>query len=445
MIILVYSAYHAQNIQAHFGEADYSYYYVLKEYVPLLQKIGIVLTVHNPEKEVNAIYHNAKAHGQDCVFLSFTPPHKTCMSLACPTIPVFAWEFSSLPTENWLDETNSGTQHDWRQHLSLSKKAITHCDFSIDVVKQAMGADYPIVCAPAPVWDRCAALFARPAASAFTLSVAGSIVDSRQVDLTKFCPTSTAINPAQKLLRNSRVAQRHPAEITLDGVIYFASFNPQDGRKNWLDMIDGFVLAHKHHADATLVLKLIHHDVLTPVHEMLRILYAHAPFACRVVLIHGYLPDDSYQNLLQRAHFVVNTSHGEGQCLPLMELMSMGTPALAPRHTAMLDYVHSGNAFVIESQTEPTFWAHDSRKAYRTLRHRINAASVQQAFMDSYAVYHEQPERYQDMRVQARDTLQKYCSQDIVLERVSALLKGVSSPDTPNRTTLMDKARALFK
>jgi hypothetical protein len=56
----------------------------------------------------------ARARGEPCVFLSFSPPHRTPVHLACPTLPVFAWEFSTIPNEPFAGEP----RNDWRTVLA---------------------------------------------------------------------------------------------------------------------------------------------------------------------------------------------------------------------------------------------------------------------------------------------------------------------------------------
>src|SRR5690554_7383696 len=77
MRILAYSAMNADTVQQNFGEPEYSYYFVLREFMPLLQQVGQVQVVEDPASEVDPLYHAARARGEDCVFLSFSPPHLT--------------------------------------------------------------------------------------------------------------------------------------------------------------------------------------------------------------------------------------------------------------------------------------------------------------------------------------------------------------------------------
>src|SRR5690554_6222454 len=153
MRILAYSAMNADTVQQNFGEPEYSYYFVLREFMPLLQQVGQVQVVEDPASEVDPLYHAARARGEDCVFLSFSPPHLTCLGLDCPTIPVFAWEFSNMPDETWWDDR---PEQDWRWCLQQCAGAIVHSGQSAEVVRRMMGADFPVAAIPAPLWDRMA-------------------------------------------------------------------------------------------------------------------------------------------------------------------------------------------------------------------------------------------------------------------------------------------------
>ncbi|MDO5690950.1 MAG: glycosyltransferase [Pseudomonadota bacterium] len=426
MLILVYSDTHAGNVEAQLGKPEYSYYYVLREYLPVLRRIGIVVVVHDPEQEVDRLWANARDHGQDCVFLSFSPPHKTCLTLRCPTIPVLAWEYSSIPVETWFGQPHQ----DWRTGLAACGMAITHSQYARQAILDAMGPEYPVISAPAPVWDRCSALHASPATQAFTLSIQGTVLDSRTLDLAPFDMREQGL-PENRLLRNKDEARINPTPLTLDGILYLAIFNPEDDRKNWADLLDGFVAAHRHRTDTTLIVKLVHMGRSWILRDVLRFLYFLQPYACRIVLIHGYLDDAAYEALQRNVHYVATTTRAEGQCLPLMELMSMGKPALAPRHSSLSDYVNADNTFLIDSHPEPTFWAHDPRRAIRALRFRIHWPSVQQAFEDSYQVAKHDTARYAAMSEAAMLTLRGHCSQQVVHDRVSALVERCMAAQAP--------------
>src|SRR5690606_11387172 len=85
MRILVYSDTNASTIRNSLGAPEYSYYFVLKEFLPALRELGEVVVVSDPGVEVDPLYRESRERGQACVFLSFSPPHKTQANLECPT------------------------------------------------------------------------------------------------------------------------------------------------------------------------------------------------------------------------------------------------------------------------------------------------------------------------------------------------------------------------
>jgi glycosyltransferase involved in cell wall biosynthesis len=415
MIFLIYSETEAGTIAQNLGASEYSYYFVLKEYRPVLEGLGVVVAISDPENEADRIYRNAQARGEGCVFLSFAPPHKTYVPKQCPTIPVFAWEFDTLPTETW----DANPRNDWRTVLRQTSQAITHSRFAVATVKAALGPDYPVISLPAPVWDNFASLYdprkpkLREIDAGWRVEVRGRVFDTRA--LAPILATQEArAHPGPVWLLAAAGNRETFHDLPLDGVVYTAVFCPMDGRKNWFDMICAFCWALRDAPDATLVLKLTHRDCDAAISEILKTLAKLMPFQCRVVLIDGYLPDRDYVDLCAVSTYTVNTSHGEGQCLPLMEYMSAGKPAIAPAHSAMADYLDESNGFVISSHLEPTIWPHDPRLSFRTRRHRVDFNSVVAAYRDSYQVATHDPARYAAMARAAHDRLQAHCSRDVL-------------------------------
>src|ERR1700693_3272304 len=109
-------------------------------------------------------------------------------------------------------------------------------------------------------------------------------------------------------------------------------------------MLCGFCMTLRDCADATLIFKLTHHDRDLAFEHLLETMYRLAPFKCRVVMILGYLDDADYERMVGATSFALNASAGEGQCLPLMEFMSAGKPSIAPRNTALTDYLTDDNS-----------------------------------------------------------------------------------------------------
>lgn len=514
MKFLIYSQVTAAQIAASLGLPEYSYYFVLRDFLPVLRQLGDVLVVEHPEIEVDPLYDAACAAGERCLFLSFSPPQKTPLGLRCPTIPVFAWEFSSIPNEHWLDELNQ----DWSRVLQKCCQGISHSDLTVQAVKAELGEAFPVISIPSPVWDKYQSLREQPGALPLHNSIriqvrSGVVLDTHDVALEPYMPGADAVAKAvaaarakladsqaqeradvtvvQQDPRHSRlqITRRYlgewylrvlrkllpglpgtppiqpavPATVELviedsdlrleprnqvepsslpksgvkpltpewrlsecnfelSGVVFTSLFNPYDGRKNWVDMLTAFCAAFKDTADATLVFKLGHHEYQSALNDMLMCMARMPKFKCRVVLLQGFLDKAEFDSLIRASAFVVNASHGEGQCLPLMEFLSCGKPAVAPRHSAMLDYIDSEVAFVVDSWLDATAWSHDPRLAYRTLRHQIDWSSLVEAYRDAYRCAQYDPLRYAKMSAAAIERMRGHCSQAVARQKLRQFL-----------------------
>ena len=420
MIIMVYSTYDAVSIDGSLGAPEYSYWFVRRAFWPMLERFGIVVAVTDPAREVAIIQRTAEARGVPCVFFSFEPPHKITLGLTCPTVPVFAWEFDSIPDEVWTDDA----RQDWTRVLSDTGIAITHSRFSREVVRRRMGAGFPIWSIPAPVHGEHAhqAAAARGWQAAETLCFTGLALDSRQLDLAPFSMQRAHRDGIEELRALAAHAAQpdHPSkQVTLGGVIYTAIFNPIDGRKNFDDLLLAFVWAFREEPDATLILKATHHDPVRGLLPLLSGLAKLGHFQCRVICVHGMLPDAQYQALIRLTSYTINASTNEGQCLPLMEFMSAGRPAISPLHTAMLDYISPDNAFIVGTSPNPASWPHDPREAIRTHRNNTRFPSLVRAYEDSFGVARDDPERYASMSQAATAALAAFCSDEVVAGRLA--------------------------
>ena len=587
MKILVYSQVTAEHIETSLGQPEYSYYFVLKTFLPVLRRLGEVQVIENPLQDVDRIYKECRERGDPCVFLSFTPPHKTFTSLECPVIPVFAWEYSNLPNETWED----GLFNDWVSILRRCAAALTHSSYTLQSISSALGDEFSATWAPSPVWDQFAAarekILQRTTGSLHVdLTLSGLVLDSHTTSLAMPAPpllhaalekqlqasgpnvpavpgaeepslTASGLSggpdegtqvmaqqesrsrlclravrrqgergyrlggkwfqevlwafkgvqreetpvvqkrlleleeriwdkdlelgakqeeiyrlsdlvrqkerelvdkqneiytlgdlvrgkEAELLEKQNEILRvgrecgltphalelpvaRDPARytLTLTGVVYTTVFNPADGRKNWRDILSAFCYALGEHEDATLVLKITHHRLGVGYAEILEVLQRLAPFRCRVIALWGFLDDDSYQALIQGTAYVLNASYGEGQCMPLMEYMSCGVPAVAPNSTALQDYINENNAFVVKSSAAMTFWQHDARRALRTLHYQPHWDSLVDAIRDSYHCFTTDEPRYRQKQQMAVGHLKDYCSQDVVEQRVGKLFEQV--------------------
>lgn len=536
MNFILYSDVNDSSISQSLGRPEYSYYFVLKAYRPVLESLGRVHVVASVD-EVDPLYRQLSEAGQECLFLSFTPPHKTPIDLQCPMVCVIAWEYDSIPSECCDDDP----RQDWSQTLARHGRVITLSTHTARAIRRTLGEDFPVLVLPTPLWERFAHVRrdypSVPVNPGTTLQIKGCIIDSRALGLSadgliapifneQELETRGLVEPepepepepqpeapvpltlrrrvfiSKHYLRESYRALTAPAEhpplfllkhnllmwyreavcdvvpgairqqltklrtppppaaslpvpttvseamqpdahppaalpdtsqqvqIDVSGVVYVSVFNPADGRKNWHHLITAFCWAMRDNEDATLVLKITQNDLSSYYVHLITLLSQLSPFACRVVVMHGYLDDEEFARLYGAASFYVNASRCEGLCLPLMEFMSCAKPVIAPNHTAMHDYIDERVGFVVKSSHEPTIWPEDVRILYRTLRHRPDWGSLKAAYEDSYAMAKNHPDGYQAMAAAANERMRDYCGFAPVQQRVMQFFELKAQSET---------------
>ncbi len=146
--ILIYSETTAATVSGNLGRAEYSYYFILEKYLPLLCRLGEVVYVREPLAEVDRLSEEARRAGRRAVFLSFTPPHRTARGLHCPTVCVLAWEFDNIPAESWDPDQ---PWHNWVEAIRQIGNVITISEFATRVIRRQVGRGPRVVTIPAPV------------------------------------------------------------------------------------------------------------------------------------------------------------------------------------------------------------------------------------------------------------------------------------------------------
>lgn len=476
MRILTYCDVSKGDIAQRLGTPEYSYHFVLEAFSPALEQFATVQRIVMPETEADRIWDDCCAAGEDCLLLSFTPPHKMPSGLRCPTIPVFAWEYPDLP-QGWEEASwQADRRHDWRRALNRAGAAITLSTHTVEAVKNAIGQTFPILSVPTPLWDKFSAERQRkmlsPQRRSIDISMTVAMVDSHTLGLsaeglvgdfrndgTPSLPETDALLPPMQPSKRAVWLTLNPLQLSpedseldsaftgfgqvpsgwdipprtdvkerLSGVVYTAVVTPTDGRKNWEDLITAFGWAFRDVEDATLVLKLGGPNLTRAHHQMLMLLTKLSPMKCRVVALHGYIDDADYSQLIGATTYYVNTSLCEGLCMPLMEFLCCGIPAIAPDHTAMADYIDPNFAFVIESSGgHPAVWPHGDHQVHRTTRHQLNWNSLMLLFRHSYNVAKSEPVRYAAMSASALQCMEAYCATDVVGAALRAFLQPLAS------------------
>jgi len=392
------------------GLAEYSYAFVLDAFRPVLERLGRVHDVSDALNRIDELHGDHLARGEASILLSFAPPHRTPIDVRCPLIPVIAWEFPTVPTRVW----DGNARHDWRFVLRQAGRAIMLCESAAGAVRTEMGPAFPVVAIPAPVWDRFPHLQEAPhPVGTSEIVVDGFIFDSRDYS---FRPAAASPPlPEEAGVEGVR-------SIALNGVIFTSVLSPKDGRKNWPDIVSAFLTAHRDTSDATLVLKMIGADPTMWWWKLHDVIGRMPAFACRLIVVHGFMSDDRYNAMVVATHWVVNASRAEGLCLPLLEFMSAGRPAIAPMHTAMADYIDASNAVIVASSEEFCGFPHDPRNDMTTTRRRVSWSGLRDAFVEAYRLSTAEPAGYADRAAAARIRMRNFCSDAVVAARLDSFL-----------------------
>jgi len=472
MRILTYCDVEDGDISQRLGTPEYSYHFVLKSFHDALEKFAEVQRIPSPS-DADAIWRDCSDRNEECVLLSFAPPNKTTLNLQCPTIPIFAWEYPNLPLaadeESWHDDP----RHDWGMVLLKCRAAITLSSHTAQAVRGSLGEAYPIEVIPTPLWEKFAPMRQRgvlpPDRGGVDVCLKTCLVDSALLGLsaeglvTDHPDDGTPVNPVLDALMpvlplatedswlnalngvpsNTEVVETgsrigsppigagwdvpplFDVSTRLSGVVYTAVLTPSDGRKNWEDIITAFGWAFRDVADATLVLKLGGPDQLKHHHQMLMLLSKLSPMKCRIIALHGFLEEADYSQLIGASTYYVNASLCEGLCMPLMEFLCCGVPAIAPNHTAMADYVSPDFAFVVDSAPNlPTVWPHGDHQVYKTSRHQINWHSLMLAYRQSYILAKTDTATYAAMSESAMTAMQDYCATDRIALQLQQFMEA---------------------
>jgi glycosyltransferase involved in cell wall biosynthesis len=213
--------------------------------------------------------------------------------------------------------------------------------------------------------------------------------------------------------------------LELSGIVYTSIFNPADGRKNWEDLLAGFLGALGDCPDATLVLKLIAKDPTWS--ERIADYYRRFDprHRCRVAFVTDYLSNEQMRELCRATTYYLTTTHAEGNCLPVMNYLAAGRPVLSTCHTALSDYFTDEVGFVLESHPEPTIWPQDSSLRFKTSWARLVFPSLLAQLRRSYEVARAERAAYEGLAERGREKLRQWAHPEVVWSRLKAALEAV--------------------
>ncbi|MCG8669977.1 MAG: glycosyltransferase family 1 protein, partial [Pseudomonadales bacterium] len=180
MIIIVSSKIGADEIEASLGKPEYSYYFLLQEFLPALNELGTVVEAAS-KTEIDSLFESHSANGEQVVFLSFSPPYQTPLGLKCPTYCVFAWEFDTMPLEAW----DNDPKHNWQYVFSQITGVISTSEETAKQIKALMGDSYPCCAIPSATWNKYSSVFAaggwEPVTNDRHIPFTGTVIDSQAI------------------------------------------------------------------------------------------------------------------------------------------------------------------------------------------------------------------------------------------------------------------------
>lgn len=422
---------------------------------PVLNAIGEPVGV-GLDADLPAICQGYREANRPVVLCHFGLPLLQSVEPDCSCFYVFPWAFADLPPEAAA----------WRAPLARSVGAITFSQQAANAIRTLMGDDFPVLVSAAQPWERFAELAPDEGLAASlgprTLNFHGQLLDSPAIGLcvdglarvespspspqVQEAPV-VAVQPltwrrrlaiSRTLLRDwwneaviEPLRQRPPAlatseaplqvpdgtlpaveqKVRLHGVVFTCVLSAEDRSRNWTEMLTAFCWTFRNQPDATLVFKLTHSNLSSGRIAMLTNLSRLSPFQCRVVVINGYLEDAEYARLIAASHYLVHPAQSEGSALTVQEFMSAGRPVLAPRHSALCEWIGDDHAFLIRSTEQPAYWVLDADKRLHLRDHRLDWASMCEVFARAFAVAMENPQRYRQLSRAAREAARERCAQ----------------------------------
>lgn len=479
--IIVYSLGTSADKLKNLGSYGYSYDLLKKSFLPLLADCGDVVEISKPESRLEYAVATAKKDGKAALVLGFAPFQNMHPTRSAPTVLYMCWEFPDVPVE----PLNGDPRFVWVRKAKHASLVVVPTHFVKDALERAgittpicvvptpmeaeqfdvpywradqsvtidcPGLDLNVVRDPAPAPATAATPVSPPSISRSSLARRGYSWCKRQYVchgqewlppkfdrwLKGFVKRRVARfkNSHAAALAHGGTTEEEFGSIKLDGVVFTMILNPSDGRKNWQDLLTAFVHALRDRADATLVLKFSVADRLAPgsVDQVAQIhnLLANVKHRCRVVVITKALTNDQMRSLMQATTFYANSTRAEGACLPIMEAMAAGRPALSPVHTAMTDYFDGSVGFVIDAQPEPTSWPGDVTQRYSTFWARLNWQSLADQLAAAYDLAKD-PVAYRALAQAARERMHQYSNVRSVREKLAAALDSVNPVSVPTR------------
>jgi len=441
----------------------YSYDFVARAFMPLLSRWGEVIEVGNCAGRLeieSKLARRRRLHPLHISLRAFPDVH---LARSAPNILVPALEFPDLPGGEFDNEP----QGNWVRTANRSTGLLVGGPFTKNALVRA-GVETPIKIVQVPIPDACFRTPEWKPGRRRVLDLPGYVLpapraavpggervqkpkhhsrrpaprcaelgDSLWGSYKRFVRPCLPARLEETLTAAARAAVatwRVPypkipksGQIDLSGVVYTSIFAPADARKNWKDLLTGFLLALGNRDDATLVLKLITEDPSARSAVLAHYRRLDIRHRCKLVVITDFLTEEQMQALMEASTYYITTTRAEGNCLPLMHYLAAGRPGISPCHTAIADYFGSEMGCVVDSHPEPTAWPHDGRFRCRTTWHRLVWPSLVEQIRSSYRIATCDRRGYERLSRNARQKMQQWAGAQRVSPRLLRALDATAA------------------
>lgn len=408
------------------GKTHYSYRFASNKFIDALQGArAFCKELRMPEfyGNANALVPESELRtGQDRKFLHliFRSTEDIRLLKFGYNIACFAWEFEVLNNRTEYDGNILANQV---HMLSLCQELWVPCSFTKTVLEKYGFGNVQVI--PAPIRMEAGGAMSRHEAFASLSAVPAFPLNFnpnwRETDTVAW--NKTGQRPLLEWLEPGRFASR----------VFLSVLNPEDDRKNIDAMLTAFFNFNRLHPDAMLIVKLVtsleRYGISTGqfMHRVIgrRIKNGSALQGGQIYFITDYLSDRTMQLLYKSADFYLCTSIAEGQNLPLMEAMANGVVPIAPRHTAMADYLGDDNSIPIDFVQVDNFFDNLAPTGLGFRSFQINYSSANDVLKALKKASTLSGDQYRALSARAVETIRDaYSSErivDMIQERTQAI------------------------
>jgi glycosyltransferase involved in cell wall biosynthesis len=215
--------------------------------------------------------------------------------------------------------------------------------------------------------------------------------------------------------------------------VYLTILNPEDFRKNIDPLLRAFTYFSRQNPDAFLLVKVLTSSARYSLGEVIADVLPNkmdsgtAIECSNIWFFNDYLNDQSMTSLYQLSDFYLCASICEGQNLPLLEAMALGCVPITTRNTAMLDYINSENAIIVESREVNNDIRHLAG-AVADRAFTISKSDVQDILNALVTSADMSEQEYMEKSTLARSAVKEQFSPETVMRRVRKRLEFIEAP-----------------